>query len=514
MKNIVFLFLCVTAFSYSQNIKSTQRIKYKSLTEEAIHNRFIKDSTDFHLIKSLMVIDSSYTEEQIDFKINDLDDFILPLAVKIQNLSNENKIKLIYKSVHDKYLRKYKIEAFFPEIFSSGQYNCLTATALYSYVFDKINIPYQIKETPTHVYLIAYPNAENIYIETTLPGEAGSFIISDKLTKESVDELVKLKLIDAQRLVEVGYSKAYEEYFYGDQNAKKTELVGIQYYNKMVIQMGQLNLDLAYQNALKSEVYYKSQRLSFLKKSIASHQVDNVLFTNIDNFYWFVEFANLTDDFEFLYGKLYRIISSHYPNTTNLEKIKNSLEDVVDIKLRNKLYSVYYLFHAEKELDYQKEKTALKYAEKAYEFDSENINSQNIISRCATKSMVVGNISQLKIKEMELMVKKYPFIEQFGTFNAYKGYVLCILISMEFSKNNSTLGNKYLNELNTLVKKYKNEIDFDHSALGAAYGEIGAFYYRQKQYNVALRLLNEGNVLSPNNEQILRKIKFVKSALK
>lgn len=36
-------------------------------------------------------------------------------------------------------------------------------------MFDELGIPYSIKETPTHVYLIADPNGEQILIETTDP---------------------------------------------------------------------------------------------------------------------------------------------------------------------------------------------------------------------------------------------------------------------------------------------------------------------------------------------------------
>jgi|WetSurMetagenome_2_1015567.scaffolds.fasta_scaffold32081_4 hypothetical protein len=103
-------------------------------------------------------------------------------AVKIRKFSEElklqmreyplsKKLKTIFKSVHQKFLTKYSEEAFFNDIFVSGDYNCLTTSALYAFVLSELNIKYLIKQTPNHVYLVADPDQSCFLIETTLPRE-------------------------------------------------------------------------------------------------------------------------------------------------------------------------------------------------------------------------------------------------------------------------------------------------------------------------------------------------------
>jgi hypothetical protein len=67
----------------------------------------------------------------------------------------------------NKYLKYYKLDSFFPDIFSTKTYNCVNGTALFAIIFDEINIPYHILEVPNHVYLIAYPSTLKIGVEST-----------------------------------------------------------------------------------------------------------------------------------------------------------------------------------------------------------------------------------------------------------------------------------------------------------------------------------------------------------
>jgi hypothetical protein len=83
--------------------------------------------------------------------------------------TTKNKMKLLFKEVHGYFFVKYDEEAFFSQIFDNGNYNCVTASMLYSIIFDHNKIPFEIKETPTHVYLVAFPGSENIMVETTNP---------------------------------------------------------------------------------------------------------------------------------------------------------------------------------------------------------------------------------------------------------------------------------------------------------------------------------------------------------
>lgn len=114
---------------------------------------------------------------------------------------------------------------FFSKIFKNGNYNCVTATALYCYVFEKLDIPYKVKDLPTHVYLVAYPDLYNIKLEITVPREYGYYAPNEENIKRAVDELISMRLITPDELNKKGYKNMYESYFYGNSALKKESLM-------------------------------------------------------------------------------------------------------------------------------------------------------------------------------------------------------------------------------------------------------------------------------------------------
>jgi hypothetical protein len=91
----------------------------------------------------------------------------------------------------------YKLSNNFSEIFETGYYNCVSGSALFALILSKLEIPYQIIEAPTHVFLIAYPNTEKIVLESTIPDE-GSHQFSKRIIERYIADLYKSKLISKE----------------------------------------------------------------------------------------------------------------------------------------------------------------------------------------------------------------------------------------------------------------------------------------------------------------------------
>lgn len=502
---------------YSQSISDSLSLSFNSKTEEKLFYGDINDTIKgFHYLESLLAIDSTYNEEKIEQSVLDVDTFIKSIEKKASSSNEKKRVKYIYEKTHDEFFRKYELGAVFSDIFKNGNYNCVSATALYAYIFDYFQIPYEIKETPVHVYIVAYPKSYNMYIETTLPGQYGSYMPSEKTVARAVDELVELKYIEQSYVSEVGYPKAYNEYFYGEGNIKIDDLVGIQYYNKAIEAFNNENYIKAYLNIQKSSIYYKNKKIDFLKKGMLGLIVDTVNFDNIENFYWFKEFINESEgmnETEFIKHKFYDIISSPSLKEEDLKTIKETIESVKKEEIGNSLLEVYYVFLAKNELKYQKEKTALKYAKEVYKINPDNLEIQNIISFSTVRILSSRNLNEERLIEINETVKEYPFIDEFGLFNSFKAFVYAYLIRKEYIADNPSVGKAYLNNLEKILDKYGNEVEFHQEAIGEAYGSVGAYYFRRQKYTTALTYLNKGLVYSPKNAQILRKIKFVKSKM-
>ena len=188
MKRLFFQLITVSSLFLTYSNSFSQ---YSSKFEDGVFNQFRKDSANtYDLLNAVNYKEELYAKgkRQINAHINSL---------KSQNLHLKplkKQIQTIYKSSHSKFFSKYEAEAYFNEIFENGNYNCVTASALYALIFDAFNINYAIKETPTHVYLIADTSNLQTLIESTLPG-SGVVTYNEKFKKDYIEYLNANKII-------------------------------------------------------------------------------------------------------------------------------------------------------------------------------------------------------------------------------------------------------------------------------------------------------------------------------
>ncbi|MFM1875659.1 MAG: hypothetical protein RL266_1396 [Bacteroidota bacterium] len=169
---------------------------------------------------------------------------------------NEKYIDNIYQEVHNTLLRKYELQTSFDRIFSDGVYNCVTASALYALVFDELNIPYELKQLPTHVYIIAYPE-EQIVVESTNP-RSGFYTLDENYKYKYVNELIENKLISASEASIRSVQDLFNEHYFRDKTIDFKQLLGLQYYNQGVYFMQNKEYRKAIKELEKASYLYPS----------------------------------------------------------------------------------------------------------------------------------------------------------------------------------------------------------------------------------------------------------------
>ena len=143
---------------------------YDSEYEEKVINDV--NSEELELLLALGEKASYVRLEKVKAVFND---FIK--EVKQSGILDQTEVKLmkqLHNMVHDKFLVQYKEISPFHEIFETGTYNCVSATALFALTLDELNIPYNIQEQPTHVFIMAYPDTKGIMVEMTAVKDAHS----------------------------------------------------------------------------------------------------------------------------------------------------------------------------------------------------------------------------------------------------------------------------------------------------------------------------------------------------
>jgi len=191
----------------------------------------------------------------VEYYLQDLYKFIHQLETKQPRFKDQTDfLRYVYYKVHRKYLREYRSPSTMADLFEDGTYDCLTGTALYAIILEKLGIDHSIVETTFHVFLTASIDNRMVLIESTSPLDG---FIADS-------ELINTTL--------VSYRQDHENKVWARQDYYKplqpvhnrvsiTELAGLQFYNQAVAAYNSHDLESALLNLSNALKYYPSPRL-------------------------------------------------------------------------------------------------------------------------------------------------------------------------------------------------------------------------------------------------------------
>lgn len=142
--------------------------------------------------------------------------------------SDSRLVRKTFHRIHHTFLKKYVAYSNFDQVFSLGQYDCLTATALFSYVMDQLHLSYDIIETNYHIFLIVKTAGGNVLIETT--DKFGGLVTGDQAISDRVGGYEKNKF----EVDEHSSAYHYQYSFSLCQKISTENLVGLMYFNQAV----------------------------------------------------------------------------------------------------------------------------------------------------------------------------------------------------------------------------------------------------------------------------------------
>ncbi|MBO9702725.1 MAG: hypothetical protein J7604_21110, partial [Sporocytophaga sp.] len=395
----IFLFLVILQ-GYCQNIDS---LLYNSKYEKNIFTSYSAGKVDtlgIFLAPSQDLRSVDVTNQKITSLYKKLD------ALGISGLHEAKKVKLIFKTVHTDFLKNYQISTTLSEIFDNGTYNCVSASALYALVFSHYHIPFQIKEKPTHVYLVAYPDNLNILVESTLPG-IGYVLPTTEEKKNYVNQLVTLKFLSRDYVNQVGIDKAYNEFFYKeDESISIQNLAGIQYYNEAVETIDNKEYEKAYLNTYKADILYPSKKNKFLKISLLGEILNNVNFTQTIHFYYLAEYTNhaktegANRDSKGIFGSnMYKYLVERQDTTFLRKSFEVFSQSITDTIFKSEVTQFYYAELGKYFYNHGYTDEAIGCAKKVYRLNAGNADAQMLISSSLLRSSTngTGGIKEINI---------------------------------------------------------------------------------------------------------------------
>ena len=210
MKSIHYVTLCLGLWLVTEKLDAQAgptaqdslvnpyEIQFTSQAEKDAYIAYLSDSSSINLLKLMILSGNSISQDALEDYLSQVKQFVQTIDLsELDKMKEKKKVKYIYDDVHKVFFKKYEEKVIFQDIFTKGYYNCATASSLFACIFDLLRIPYNGKETPSHVFLVAYPASSNILVETTTPG-TGSVSFSDKTISDYINYLVRSKIITAE----------------------------------------------------------------------------------------------------------------------------------------------------------------------------------------------------------------------------------------------------------------------------------------------------------------------------
>lgn len=426
-------------------------------------------------------------------------------VVKIKK--REKQIKLIYKSVHENFLNKYQHMANFHELVSEGTYNCVTATALYAMILDRIDLPYVIKETPQHVYLIAFHEEEQILIESTNP-TIGYVYHNNDYKNMFVQNLRKSKIISEQEFKSQDINKIFEKYYYADKNIGMNELVSIHYSNNAGTYFEIENIRMFHEQIKKAYYLYPCSRNSFLlftSSVLLQEKSEYSEKQRIDDLLYLSRFIDKGVSSNDILNEFIRITNEYLVKSSKQEEydmIYTRFDSaVVDLELKKELGFIY---HYEKGRSYLIKGRYLKsypFVKTAFELKDGHADAQTNLINNLNNLVALESSSTNSIAEMDTLAFQYPILLENNNF--IQIYGMCHLKCIEelFKDKKPDEGNKIITSFEQLTAQYPI-VKFSDGFIGRAYSEAAVYYFKKGYNSKSRTYLNKGLELAPRSNEL------------
>jgi hypothetical protein len=510
-RKIIFLFCCFFAVNtFSQSTDSlihSNELVFNSDYEKQVFTEYFRSQKHSDLLPFFMAGYEKFSPELLKSTQKTIDDLVEEFRPKISGSKNTAKsIKLIYTTVHDRLLKKYELVNHFGDIFTNGNYNCVSASALYGLILQKLNIPFVIKELPTHVYLVAYPTTEKIIIETTDPNR-GYLQINDEFRDDFLNRLLKAKMISKSEYEGSSKEALFKKYFFSEQeDIDLFKLAGLQYHNDGIYTFEKKPLE-AYHYFSKAYFLYPGNRNSFLIEQSLRRILSKAEYKNFDEVKYYAKLTEFNKDTievvsrKQLYGEFAKLTNNQlveYSDTKLYDKSYQYVrQHVRDTALQKDIDFLYNFETARLALNSSKTEGVDKKIEIIYRLKPQNADVRNIITYYIFNRLSKQSNPKELLSGLESYVKPYPFLTENEKFN--QALCLCYLdiAGQSFNQNNLKKGEENLQLFEQTVKKYA--LTMDGNLVARSYAEASSAYFRLGNYAKSKQLLQKGLEYAPGN---------------
>lgn len=482
---------------------------YFSDLERKTFGNFLDGNTDY--LAMIAAIDPNTDERELGLYRDWLDKIIGDIRKKkFDQLSEESKIERIRKYVSKALLVSYEYKASFDDLFRFGNYNYLTAAAIYAFILDQFGIPYKIYEMSTHIYLVAYPYEQQIAFETSTPGSP-FFIFAHQTRTNFVEFMHRQGIIDDMTYRNTSTRDLFEQYFFAGYGLTIREMIGMLYINSAVDLVLEDRTGDSYAQLEKAFILHPSYKSQYLLLVHLNGYLLKMNYHDSLDLGYLIKASRLID-----YGVERELVETYLKDIVNTVLVKEEdqegFENIYEYLQMNlpdedlkRNFTFHYLYQSGRmEFNNARYARALDYLEPAYDIRPEDERTKDLLARSlGGYSMVVSPgfvlekirkydtaCTAIKSEEIYLMVKLQTCLVLFGE---------------AFHLRDGQTGEQYMAEFEKLLDE-NPETGIDHILIGRSYSSAAIYYYRKGMINKSLHLLKKGLSYAPDNIELKLKL--------
>jgi tetratricopeptide (TPR) repeat protein len=504
------LFAGYTSFAQRPEYVRFDDLKFNSVFEKEAFSGIQNGANDYlSLFLAISSQSDTFFYEQINKKI--LQEIEKLKIRKIDKLAEKKKVALVYELVNKDVLNRYQEQTLFPEIFNSGNFNCLTASAYYGFLFTELNIEFRFKESSNHVHPVAYPSSLQIKVESTDP-VLGLQYFDTKLKVQFVNYLLSSKTISKEEATNTSVDEIFNKYYFPESSIGMRELAGLQYLNDAFYNYGKDNFSYALNQIQKAYFLYPSERISIVMLFLLSRCIAETDYKNVEDVSLIAfasrfvgselkeetitnEFNNLTDKVLFqrseavLYDEMFNLLISKMD----------------DSEVRNVIETEYYFQKGRLLLGSFRLKESLLNFEKALLIAPDNIEIQTFAVQSLAFSFSASSNQEI-VSTIEEFEKRFPVMKSNEAFISLQMLAYLRLGEEKFDFEKPVEGE-------TLLKKFENlnslnpTISIHYEKVGDAYSAAAVYFFKRDDINKARLYLNRGLEISPENYQLMYRLR-------
>ncbi len=447
-----------------------------------------------------------------------IEQYALELAKNKAKTSNQvKKVQKIFKLTHAEYLSKYTEISNFNKIFTISEYNCVSATALYSLIFEEMNIPFQIKMAPTHVYSVAYPGTKDIIVESTAP-KSGYYYPTDNDISASIKELISLKYISQEEVDSLGSRKVYNNFFFEVEDINLRELASLQYYNEAISHINNQDFDNALNSSLKCQKIYPSDKNDFLVLSILNYKVTGLTFTKLDEMKYIALYCQQAKVEKNTFSELYQLSIKNSLFVDNNKKLFDKSyaylrNRIKDSALIHELNRIYYVSCAEYYYRTSRVNKTLKYADTAYQYDTSSFFLQQVIAESIVRRLSTDQAYFHSINGLKSLENQYPFLLENSLFQSMRLSMHAAKAYEAFRDKKMDQGLYELDSIEFIFSRFTEDLILVETTIVEAYGKGGMAFYKKNNPKKGLEIIERGLAMYPYSEYLYERLNYLNKEL-